>query len=161
MIDVELFVGLLVPDNTSLTVFHTLEKLGFKELKSLEREDYYRFTVDQSYNEFKKAIAGVDILINKNKHSFYTKKSVESFDEKKRNDFAIVRVLVQDKEDGSTGILATLQNRLDFRQIKTMKKGTLWTMGFVAHDKNHAEQLAKRIAEQLLYNEHYQECKIL
>ena len=82
MKEMELFVKLLVPDNTCLTAFHTLEKLGYKELQSMEREDYYNFSVDQTIDEFTKDIANVDILINSNKHSHIVKEVGSKFKDK-------------------------------------------------------------------------------
>ena len=43
MVTTELFVGLKVPDNTAITAFHTLERIGYNKLRKLERKNHYKF----------------------------------------------------------------------------------------------------------------------
>ena len=41
MNEIELIVGLKIPDTTAITAFHTLEKLGYNRLIKLKREDLF------------------------------------------------------------------------------------------------------------------------
>ncbi|MBL7206802.1 MAG: phosphoribosylformylglycinamidine cyclo-ligase [Candidatus Aenigmarchaeota archaeon] len=147
--EIELTVELLIPDTTALTAFHTLKKIGFKELKKLRREDYYKFTVkNDDFKKVSEKLGKTDILVNANKHRFMTKLSDESFDGEG------VKVLVQDI-DNKDGMLETLRNRLGLKEIESMERGVLWTLDL------EKKELAKEIAESLLFNKHYQEYKIL
>jgi len=141
---INLYVGLKIPDTTAITTFHTLEKLGFKNLKKLTREIYCSFEFRGDESEFKKKISKVDILVNANKN----KVRYELDDD-------AVHVLVKDIGDKCEGLCPTLQERLGLKEIISMEKGTLWSLEGV--DKETAEKIAKK----LLYNKHYQEIKIL
>lgn len=143
----ELIVKLIIPDTTAITAFHTLEKMGYR-IKTLERADYYVFEADKDFKKFSEEIKKVDILVNANKHRAAVKKPEDKFENTN------VKVLVKDIDQGK-GLLRTLQNRLGFKQIKSVEKGVLWTIG--TKDK----ALAKKIAENLLYSRHYQECKVI
>lgn len=146
MPEVELFVGLKIPDTTAITTFHTLEKIGYKQLKKVKRELYYKFEIDGNKDEFIEQISKVDILVNANKNNFRT--------ELEKEDNA-VRILVKETDDNCESLLNTLKNRLGFAQINKIEKGVLWTLHEV--DKQTAEDITKK----LLYNEHYQDYSIL
>lgn len=151
MFESELFVRLIIPDNTARTAFHTLERMGYNKLKSLNREDYYKFTVeDGNEKEFNEKIGKVDVLVNFNKNRFRIKRPDKAFEENNE-----VRVLVKNIDDDCAGLLSTLQNRLGFMEIKSMEKGVLWAFDFDAK-KEEAEKLAMEITEKLLANRHYQ-----
>ena len=47
----ELLVKLKIPDTTAITAFHTLERMGFSTVKSLERMDYYLFSFDGDFDK--------------------------------------------------------------------------------------------------------------
>jgi len=144
---IQLFVELKIPDTTAITAFHTLEKLGFK-LKHLGRQDYYIMDVSmEDFDKFSEEIGKVDILVNVNKHNFKIMKEDEKFDDK------LTRVIVKDTEQGDS-LLNTLKNRLGLKEINSIEKGVLWLMDC---DKETAEKITK----ELLYNEHYQEFKII
>jgi len=156
---IEVFVDLLIPDTTAITAFHTLKNMGFKQLKKLKREDYYYFVTFDEFDKFSKEIGKVDIIVNANKNKYKTKLVDEKIKEKKEEEITIVHVLVQDIGDNATGTLNVLRHRLGFAEIKEMKKGVFWTL-YLKADKKEALELAKQIADGLLYNKHYQECKV-
>lgn len=156
---IELIVGLKIPDTTAITAFHTLEKMGFKELKKLRREDYYKFTVNEGFDKFSKKISKVDILVNANKNKFMVKSADEGFKEEE-TDLKIVRALVKDVSDGAKNLLSTLKTRLGFKQVSSMEKGVLWTL-FLDADKEEASLIADKIAKSLLFNENYQHHTLL
>lgn len=155
MIKIELFVRLVIPDTTAITTFHTLKKLGFKELEKIKREDYYYFEVDSDFDSFVKKITKVDVIINVNKHKFRIKLAGE---EPETNNVAYV--IVKNIDNGG-GLLNLLKNRFGFKEIKALATGTFWTLHFNILDKEKINELTKKISETLLYNKHYQEIKII
>jgi phosphoribosylformylglycinamidine (FGAM) synthase PurS component len=151
---VELIVGLKIPDTTAITAFHTLENIGYKELKNLKREEYYKFEIEGDVEDFKNKISKVDILVNANKNDF--KFEVEN----EENDYFNIKVLIKNIDNGK-GILKTLQERLGFENIKKIEKGVLWTLSLKVKDIKEAMKIADKITHNLLRNEHYQTYKIL
>jgi phosphoribosylformylglycinamidine (FGAM) synthase PurS component len=141
-----LLVSLKIPDATALTALRTLHEMGYKELKDLKREVCYTFTVKANEADFKKKIANVDILVNANKHFF-------SFTPKREG----VKILVEDNEQGD-GLLNTLKERLGIKDIQKVRQGTLWT--FDVAGKKQVET-AKKMAEELLANIHYQNYRVI
>ena len=149
----ELFISLKVPDNAAITAFHTLERMGYSQLKKLERKKYYKFEFSGDKKSFERDIIQVDILVNANKHKFSF-----SLDNSIKNNENRVNVLVQDSGDGS-GLLKALKERLGFKGIKKMEKGVLWTMYF--GNIIDAEHIAIGITKSLLMNENYQKFRVL
>ena len=146
----EMIVSLKVPDTTAITALQTLQKIGFNKIKSLGRAVYYKFSFEGDEDKFKSQISKVDILVNANKNSC-------SFSIGTGND---VKILVKNINDGGSGILSTLKNRLGFKNISKAEKATLWSMGIDAAE-SEARKIAEKAAKELLSNEHYQEYKIL
>jgi phosphoribosylformylglycinamidine (FGAM) synthase PurS component len=157
MKEVELFVGLKIPDTTAITAFHTLERMGFSQLKKLERKQYYKFFIDGGEEDFKKRISKVDILVNANKNNFGF--VLNDKEKKKRGNFRI-NILIRDIGDGSA-LLGILKERLGLTNIKKMDKGVLWIMDIKAEDKKEAEKMAVKAAKTLLLNENYQDYALL
>jgi len=147
---VEMVVGLKVPDNTAITTLQTLQKIGFAKIRDAKRADYYKFLIEGDEEKFKSEISKVDILVNANKHFF-------DFEIQKD---ASVKILVKNINDNGSGISSILKNRLGFKNIKKVEKGTLWSLEIDADEKT-ARQIAEKAAKELLVNENYQEFKIL
>lgn len=144
MSKVELFVGLKIPDTTAITTFHTIERMGYK-INKVKREVYYKFNIDGDAEKFSEKIGKVDVLVNVNKNRYSNKL------EKEEGAFYI---LVKDSDDKCEGLLKTL-HKLGLEEIKSMEKGVLWAL-YV-----DSKEIAKEIAEKLLFNENYQEIEIL
>lgn len=149
----ELFVRLIIPDTTSITAFHALERMGYKRLKKLQRQEYYKFYFIGDIEKFKNEITKVDILVNSNKNRFFTKPNGRLSEEKEA-----VHILVKDIGDKCEKLLHILRERLGFKQIKKMEKGVLWTLNLKGVNK---EIVAEEIAKRLLVNVNYQEYKII
>ena len=147
---IELIVSLKVPDTTAITALQTLQKLGFNQIKDVQRADYYNFLIEGDEEKFKEKISKVDILVNANKHSF-------DFSIKKD---AAVKILVKNINDDSSGLLATLKNRLGFDNIKKAEKSVLWSLA-INSDEKEPRKIAEKAAMDLLVNENYQEFTIL
>ena len=149
----ELFVSLKVPDNTSITAFHTLERMGYNKLKKVERQDYYKFEFSGNMKDFQNKISKVDALVNANKHK-------HRFDlEKNKENYEKINILVQNSDD-EKDLLLILKNRLGFKNIKKAEKGVLWSLSIDA-DEKEAENIAIEITKNLLMNENYQKFKVV
>lgn len=151
MTTTELLVSLKVPDNAAITTFHTLHRMGYHNLKDLERADYYKFEFSGNKRQFEKKISQADILVNANKHKF-------KFNLEKNDDEDKISVLVQNLGSDS-GLLSTLKERLGFKNIKKVEKGVLWTFNFdeVVDKENRTINITKG----LLMNENYQKFKLV
>ncbi len=158
---IEMFVDLLIPDTTAITAFHTLKNMGFRQLTKLKREQYYYFVVAEDFKRFPNKIGKVDILVNANKNRYKTKLLDDKIKKNKEENLQITHILIQDMGNNAAETLSVLRHRLGFTQIKEMKKGVFWTLYLKTDDKKEAFETAKNISESLLYNKHYQECRIL
>ena len=143
--NVELFVELVVTDNTAVTALATLHNQGFKEVKKLKRYDYYCFDVRKDDDLFSQ-LTKVDILVNAHKNRASKTISLEK-------DQAMI--IVKDLENPGKGMLHTLTHRLGFQGINDVVKGIAW----VARVEGNKKIVAKKITEQLLMNEHFQEAE--
>ena len=142
---IEMFVRLVVPDNTASTARRTAIAMGFP-IKDIKRDEYYSFDVSDDVSE---KLSKTDVLVNANKHKCVIRKDDESLS----GEEGVFKILVKDKEDGTAGLLSTLKERLGFTQINSMSKGTLWTL----YVKEGGKEVAQKLAEELLSNKHYQE----
>jgi len=149
MSNVELFVDLKIPDTTAITTLHTIERMGYKDVKNIKRETYYKFIVEGDSDKFAKKVGKVDVLVNANKNKFTN--SIE------KEDFA-VHILVKDIDCGCDALLHTLKGRLGLKEIERMETGFLWTLYI---DSPNAADIALEIAKKLLYNENYQDIEVL
>ena len=147
---VEMIVSLKVPDTTAITALQTLQKIGFNKIKSVKREDDYKFSIEGDDKNFKDKICKVDILVNANKHYY-------NFAIQKDN---TIKILVKNINDDGSGLLSTLKNRLGFKNIKKVEKAILWSLTIESEEKE-AKEIADKAAKELLVNEHYQEYEIL
>jgi phosphoribosylformylglycinamidine (FGAM) synthase PurS component len=160
-VEIEMTVRLVIPDTTAITAFHTLERMGFPGLRKLKREDYYLFSIDG--DDFEAAVSelgNTDILVNANKHMFTARCAGEPFggDE---DGLLTVRLLVEDMDNKDGGLLPVLRERLGLDYVKSMRKGTLWSLGIDSKSSEDAKKTAVRIAEDLLANKHYQQYRII
>lgn len=136
----EMIVTLKIPDTTAITAYKTLREMGFDNLKTLRRANFYHIEGDVKEEDLKK----IDVLVNVNKNEVQFKL------EKKEGKHY---VLVQDKEQGN-GLLNTL-HKLGLGIITKIEKGTLWVLEGVSKEE------AIKITEELLANRHYQAYKFL
>lgn len=142
---IEMLVGLKMPDTTAITTLKTLHNMGLKEIKSVTRENYFKFYIEGDESKFRNEISKADILVNANKNYFKFGGS----------DSSGIKVLVKDTENGE-GLANTLRS-LGFAGIEKIEKGVLWTLEI----ENNKKDIAKRAAEELLHNEHYQIYEII
>ena len=145
----ELFVSLKTEDSTEISVFGVLNRMGYK-VCNVDRYDYYSFELEKnSIPELMKC----DILVNANKHKAET--------ELNRNK-KVIYILVEDDEKPKS-LLNTLKKRLGFKEIENMTKGVICGIEFIETDTESSSlssEQAKKIAEELLCNKHYQSFRI-
>ncbi len=154
----EMFVELLIPDSIAITTRKALERMGYKI--DVKREDYYKFNV-KGDKDLTKELGKVDILVNANKHRFKTKKPDEKFENLDKNGVFAVRIIVKDTDNPGKGILSTLRERLGFNDVEDVEKGTLWILFIKAKERKSAVNTAEEITKSLLFNEHFQEYKLI
>ena len=142
--NVELFIGLKIPDTTAITAFYTIERMGYK-ISKVKREVYYKFNIEGDADKFSKKIGKVDVLVNANKNRYSNKLEKED---------GAFYILVKNSDDKCEDLLNTL-HKLGLSEIKSIEKGVLWAL-FV-----DSKEIAKEITDNLLYNENYQEIEIL
>jgi phosphoribosylformylglycinamidine (FGAM) synthase PurS component len=159
--EIEMTVRLLVPDTTSITAFHTLEKMGMKEIKRLRREDYYRFSGTGDFDKAIWELSKADVIVNANKHRCRAMRPGGGFGEGFPG-MHTVWVLVKDDGGGMDGqLLSTLRDRLGISSVSRVERGVLWTMGVGVATRKDAERVASEAAEGLLSNRHSQEYMIM
>ena len=151
--EVEMVVSLKVPDTTAITALQTLNKMGFSDISSLKRSDYYRFFIEGDTEKFRQKISKTDIVVNANKHFCEFSIPKNSGDSK--------LILVKNSDDNNSGLLSTLKDRLGFSELKKIEKFVIWNLEFKAKHKTQSEKTAEKAAKELLVNENYQEYKIL
>lgn len=157
MPEVEMFVSLVIPDNTAITASNTLKRMGCSKILNLKREIYYKFNFNGDTKVFENKISKVDLLVNHNKHKVEFKKPDEPFPDGR------IRILVTDTENNSnssSSILSSLKNSAGMKNIKKMETGTLWILAIDDKPEN-VMPYAWDIARKLLYNKHYQKAEIL
>lgn len=171
MQDVALLVRLKIPDVTALTAANALRRsLGYKQLKSLVRADYYRLTLNVDCPTAALELATelaekTNLFVNPNKHAYEVRPDIHEA----AAEGQVARVLVTDPHDGSAeGMLAALQGRLGYGdKVAGITRGLLWTMNLDCGSSDEAKQLAAEMAETktlekgLLVNPHFQEFEVL
>ncbi|MCF7860793.1 phosphoribosylformylglycinamidine synthase I [Candidatus Woesearchaeota archaeon] len=161
-----LYVRLIIPDNMARTAQQTLKNMGFDQLVSLTREDYYEFTLkdcadncageDQKISDFKKIadkLSKVDVISNYNKHR--TRFDFGDVTIEKADDTKEVGVIVKHEDPEDNGLLQSLKNNFGFDNISHVEKGVFWKFSLKADTKDYLE-LVKKMTEELLASVHYQ-----
>jgi len=93
----------------------------------------------------------VDILVNSNKNKF-------SFSLKNDKEENKINILIENL-DMDNELLNVLKERLNFKNIKNLEKGILWTLYF--DDNIDAKGKAVEITKSLLMNKNYQKFKVI
>ena len=120
------------------------EVLGLKNKLSNIGRDSDQDAWDGAEIDFREKISKVDILVNANKHHALKTVPLDK-------DQALV--IVKDLENPGSGVLHTLIHRLGFEGISAVEKGVAWVLTIEGNRKI----VAKKAAEQLLMNEHFQD----
>ncbi len=154
MHETEMYVSLVISDNTALTAANVLRKMGYHNLLNLKREAYYKFTFEGDSKSFSQKIAKIDILVNANKNRVFFKSPDDKFAD------ARPRILVREKDDNCNELLFTIKNRLGLKNIRKMERGIVWTIAIDDKPENVTPK-AWEIARRLLYNKHYQTAEII
>jgi phosphoribosylformylglycinamidine synthase subunit PurQ / glutaminase len=148
-----LYVKLIIPDNTARTAEQTLKNLGYEQLVSLTREDYYEFTVkgDADLNELAEKLSKVDVISNYNKHR--TRFDKEKVDLVKSSEGRVFGVIVKHEDPVDNSLLFSLKDNFGFENILQIEKGVFWKF---CVRKDADIKLIKEMTEELLASVHYQ-----
>lgn len=157
--DIDMTVGLKIPDTTAITAFKALQRMGIKELKSLKRHQYYRFRVSGDPSSAAEQLGRTDIIVNANKNTFFTKPAGDPFPQEDTGLFTI-RVLVKDLENSDRGLPQVMRQRLGMGFVESAETGVLWTMGFDA-ERERAWKIARDLGNRFFANLNYQEARFL
>lgn len=146
MAEKEMLVELVIPDNVAVTALRTLREMGL-QIDGLKREDYYYFEFEGDEEEFKKKASQIDILVNTNKHKSHFRDPSQAFDD------GDIHILVRNRGEKNEHLIRTLQHL--GLGITAVSKGVAWTL------KGANEETARKAAEELLCNKHYQDYLVL
>ncbi len=171
IIKLNLVVSLKITDVVAHTAYNALtRRQGYTALESLSREDLYQLEVEAADEADALAfghrvVAETSCFVNPNKHRYsLTAGTLHGADEARR-----VRLLVEWLEDGTAALLTdSLHQDPRFGgRIKSVRRGTLWTLAFKADFTGDARGMALDIAvardakRGLLANPHSQRASIL
>ena len=144
----EFFVDLIITDNEAETLQTALDNLGYNNIK-VSRLSHYEIPVYKKSDKLAGDLIKSGVLLNTNKEIAY----VDDRSKLKTKSFKLL-VRYKDDYDGQ-GKLNTLNNRLSFKSVKSVKKGVLWQV-------ECKEETWKKILESnILFNPYSQEAQIV
>jgi phosphoribosylformylglycinamidine (FGAM) synthase PurS component len=129
MIELEIAIDLIVPDNTAYTVLVSLRQLGYASLERVERSQILRMLADARPEEAARLVERVkhaEVLFNPNKHTLrYTSMSTEAAHP---NGAADWEALVTDRDDDASGLVRLLQGPFGMRELQSLTRGVAWRL---------------------------------
>lgn len=168
-----LIITLKGTDLWAVTAYTTIvEDMGIKSLKKIERRDCWLLSIEaENLDEaLKKAeqISSKKIFVNPNKHRYNILPEEEKeFAPKKEDGNWCINVLISSKKEDEEEILKTLSERFNYKEVKEVKKYTMWSLFIESVTLKEAREIAKNIIilknrkEGLLANPFSQKFKIL
>jgi phosphoribosylformylglycinamidine (FGAM) synthase PurS component len=130
MIELEIAIDLIVPDNTAYTVLVALRQLSYKELERVERSEIVVLGLDAAPSEVErivKRVAHAEILFNPNKHRMsYTLAANRSDD--RGADGVKWEALVSDRDDNTSGLVKMLAGPFGLRELRSLSRGVAWRL---------------------------------
>jgi len=116
---IEFLVDLIITDNEAETLQMALNNLGYKNVK-VSRLTHYEIAVDKKSDKLIDELIKSGVLLNTNKEIPY-------IDDESKLIPKAHKILVSYKDDfDGQGKLNTLNNRLNIKSVKSVKKGVLW-----------------------------------
>lgn len=156
MIELELGVELIVPDNTAYTVLVSLRQLGYDALERVERSQILRLRAHAQTGEaasLVERIKHVEVLFNPNKHRMsYALLNGEAAS---ANGAAEWEAVVTDRGDDTSGLVRLLRGPFNIAELASLTRGVGWRL-HEAHGPTPKERLEWACRE-LLANPHSQE----
>lgn len=129
MIELEVAVDLIVPDNTAYTVLVSLRQLGYTALERVERSQILRLRADVQPAEAAMLVGRIkhaEVLFNPNKHSMsYAPAPAEAASPNGAADWEAV---VTDRDDDTSGLVRLLQGPFGMRELRSLTRGVAWRL---------------------------------
>ncbi len=130
MIELEIAIDLIVPDNTAYTVLVALRQLGYKELERVERSEIVVLGLDAAPSDVERIVARIahaEILFNPNKHRMSYVLAASRSDEGKA-DGAQWEALVTDRDDNTSALVKLLAGPFGLRELRSLSRGVAWRL---------------------------------
>ena len=133
MIEIEIAVDLIVPDNTAYTVLVTLRQLGFDALERVDRSEIVRLSADAQpadAADIVEHIKRAEILFNPNKHRLSYALSDERLpgSASRSNGAPDWEALVADRDDDTSGLVHLLRGPFGIRGLHSLERGIAWRL---------------------------------
>ena len=152
---IELMVDLIITDNEARTVATALKNMGLDNV-DISRKTHWELCYndgDTDVEDLKERVIKSDELLNTNKEFV--------MDELAHGDKTYtIKVAYKDDYVGRSKT-NTLKNRLDFNEIRDIKKSIIWQIKIDEDDPKKREEILKKIMDtNIFYNPFSQECKV-
>jgi phosphoribosylformylglycinamidine (FGAM) synthase PurS component len=129
MIELEIAVDLIVPDNTAYTVLVSLRQSGYTALERVERSQILRLQADVSPADAAKLVERIkhaEVLFNPNKHNMsYATATTEPASP---NGVADWEAVVTDRDDDTSGLVHLLQGPFEIRELRSLTRSIAWRL---------------------------------
>jgi phosphoribosylformylglycinamidine (FGAM) synthase PurS component len=129
MIELEIAVDLIVPDNTAYTVLVSLRELGYRDLERVERSQIFRLAADARAEDaahLVERIRHAEVLFNPNKHALsYAPANAEPVNSNGATGWEAV---VNDRDDDTSGLVRLLQGPFRMGELRSLTRGVAWRL---------------------------------
>jgi phosphoribosylformylglycinamidine (FGAM) synthase PurS component len=129
VIELEVAVDLIVPDNTAYTVLVSLRQLGYTALERVERSQILRLGADARPSDVADLVGRIkhaEVLFNPNKHTMsYAPSNAEA---SSANGAVGWEAIVTDRDDDTTGLVRLLQGPFRIRELRSLTRGVAWQL---------------------------------
>ena len=123
----EILVDLIITDNEAQTLQTALGQLGYQNVKVRRMTHWEVLTSDQSPEFIDELIKSGELLNTNKEIPYINNRNMLPFDSAQGRHATCYTILVRYKDDFvGQGKLSTLNHRLGFKQIKSVKQGVLW-----------------------------------
>lgn len=144
MIELEVAIDLIVPDNTAYTVLVSLRQLGYGALERVERSQIIRLRADARPSDAARIVERVmraEVLFNPNKHRLsYTAPGGQAAGAASPNGAAEWEALVADRDDEASGLVQLLQGPFGIGELCSLSRGIAWRL-YEAHNPAPKERI--------------------
>ena len=130
----DVFIELIIPDNTAYTVLTALRHLGYEQLIEVRRADYFRLVVRADAPQpaaIAAQLSGAEIIFNPNKHRL-AYAPAESNDASPSRDTAVgskeSEAIVFDKGDETGRLVRLLRDTFNMPYLAELQRGVVWRL---------------------------------
>lgn len=129
MIDLEVAIDLIVPDNTAYTVLVALRQLGYTALERVERSEIFRLQVDARPAEALRIVERiklVEVLFNPNEHRI--SHALPDAPPVVGSHSASWEAIVTDCDDDTCGLVRLLRGPFGMTELISLTRGIAWRL---------------------------------